>query len=59
MLSKSKYIAGLQCTRRLWLACHEPDLAGPQPDALSAPRHAYGLAHRGGDADRLEGVVDV
>jgi hypothetical protein len=40
MLSKSKYIAGLQCTRRLWLACHEPDLAGPQPDALSAPRHA-------------------
>jgi hypothetical protein len=35
-LSKSKYIAGLQCPRRLWLACHEPDLAGYQPDALSA-----------------------
>jgi hypothetical protein len=36
VLSKSKYIAGLQCPRRLWLAWHEPDLADPQPDALSA-----------------------
>jgi hypothetical protein len=36
VLSKSKYIAGLQCRRRLWLACHEPDLADPQPDMLSA-----------------------
>jgi predicted RecB family nuclease len=36
MLSKSKYTAGLQCPRRLWLACHEPDLADSWPDARSA-----------------------
>jgi hypothetical protein len=36
MLNKSKYIAGLQCPRRLWLACHEPDLADSQPDTLPA-----------------------
>jgi predicted RecB family nuclease len=36
VLSKSRYIAGLQCPRRLWLASHEPDLADSQPDALSA-----------------------
>ena len=28
-LSKSKYIAGLQCPRRLWLACHEPEAGAP------------------------------
>src|SRR5262249_20967781 len=31
-LSKSKYVAGLQCPRRLWLSCHEPDL-GTSPTA--------------------------
>jgi Domain of unknown function(DUF2779) len=36
MLSKSKYLAGLQCPRRLWLACHEPDLADSRSDALAA-----------------------
>ncbi len=36
MLSKSKYLAGLQCPRRLWLACHEPDLVDGPPDALAA-----------------------
>jgi predicted RecB family nuclease len=36
MLSKSKYLAGLQCPRRLWLACHEPDLVDSRPDALPA-----------------------
>ena len=30
-LSKSKYIAGLQCPKRLWLAFHAPDL-GTAPD---------------------------
>jgi hypothetical protein len=35
-LSKSKYIPGLQCLRRLWLACHQPDLATP----LTASRAA-------------------
>jgi hypothetical protein len=36
MLSKSKYLAGLQCQRRLWLTCHQPDLVGSGPDALLA-----------------------
>jgi len=31
-LSKSKYLAGLQCQKRLWLGCHEPRLAA-EPDA--------------------------
>ena len=31
-LSKSKYLAGLQCQKRLWLSCHEPGLAA-EPDA--------------------------
>jgi hypothetical protein len=29
-LSKSRYIAGLQCARRLWLGWHDPE---PQPEA--------------------------
>ena len=35
-LSKSKYMAGLQCPRRLWLACHEPDLGTPASESLAA-----------------------
>jgi Domain of unknown function(DUF2779) len=35
-LSKSKYIAGLQCPRRLWLATHEPDLGAPPSESLVA-----------------------
>jgi hypothetical protein len=31
-LSKSKYLAGLQCQKRLWLGCREPGLAA-EPDA--------------------------
>ena len=31
-LSKSKYLAGLQCEKRLWLRCREPGLAA-EPDA--------------------------
>jgi|TARA_B100002003_G_scaffold214517_1_gene212809 hypothetical protein len=30
-LSKSKYIAGLQCHKRLWLEIHKPELASPPP----------------------------
>lgn len=30
-LSKSKYLAGVQCLRRLWLACNTPEL-GSEPD---------------------------
>ena len=31
-LSKSKYLAGLQCQKRLWLSCREPSLRA-EPDA--------------------------
>ena len=35
-LTKSKYIAGRQCERRLWLTCHAPDFATPTPRAAQA-----------------------
>jgi predicted RecB family nuclease len=35
-LSKSKYVVGLQCPRRLWLSCHEPDLGTPPTVSLQA-----------------------
>jgi hypothetical protein len=40
-LSKSKYLAGLQCPRRLWLQCHAPDLRG-EIDAGALSRIAMG-----------------
>jgi len=30
-LSKSKYLSGLQCHKRLWLETHKPELAPPPP----------------------------
>jgi len=30
-LSKSKYLSGLQCHKRLWLEIHKPELAPPPP----------------------------
>jgi hypothetical protein len=36
MLSKSKYLAGLQCLLRLWHQCYNPDLAPPVPPAKQA-----------------------
>jgi hypothetical protein len=36
MLSKSKYLAGLQCLLRLWHQCYNPDLATPVPPAKQA-----------------------
>ncbi len=30
-LSKSKYLSGLQCHKRLWLEIHKPELATPPP----------------------------
>jgi hypothetical protein len=35
-LSKSKYLAGLQCPRRLRLTCHAPDLGAPPTEHLAA-----------------------
>lgn len=51
MLSKTKYLAGLQCPKRLWLGCHAPDLASPAGPSLAAlfemgaeiGRHAHDL----------------
>ncbi|MEQ9188515.1 MAG: DUF2779 domain-containing protein [Cryomorphaceae bacterium] len=36
MLSKSKFIGGLQCEKRLWLEKHQPDLRDPLSDAQQA-----------------------
>ena len=36
-LTKSRYVAGLQCPKRLWLTCYDPQLgtpAGPAKQAL-------------------------
>lgn len=44
-LSKSRYLAGRQCSRRVWLACHEPGLApdpGPALQALFDAGHEVG-----------------
>jgi predicted RecB family nuclease len=41
LLSKSKYLAGLQCPRRLWLAAHARDLAA-QPSAAELALQAAG-----------------
>jgi hypothetical protein len=50
-LSKSKYLAGRQCLKRLWLICHAPELAEPpDPGSLALfetgtdiGRHAHAL----------------
>jgi hypothetical protein len=36
ILSKSKYMAGLQCPRRLWLGCHAPEFGTPATASLAA-----------------------
>ncbi len=41
-LSKSKYLAGCQCLRRVWLSCRAPELAAP-PDA--AKQAIFELGH--------------
>ncbi len=35
-LTKSTYVAGRQCERRLWLTCHAPDLATPATQTVQA-----------------------
>jgi len=37
-LTKSKYLAGRQCPKRLWLSRHEPGLAPPLPSSARAIR---------------------
>lgn len=48
-LSKSKFLAGLQCPKRLYLLCHEPHLAekpDEQLEALFAQGHEVGRLAR-------------
>jgi hypothetical protein len=45
MLSKSKYVAGLQCHLRLWQKCYNPDLASeisPVQQAIFDTGHRVG-----------------
>ena len=42
-LSKSRFLSGLQCHRRLWLECHHPKLA-EERDAMSQAILAQGTA---------------
>jgi hypothetical protein len=50
LLSKSKYLAGLQCPLRLWLLAHEPEREG-EPDAAS--RAALDAGSEVGERARL------
>src|SRR6476646_4675234 len=46
-LSKSRYIAGLQCSRRLWLGWHDPEpRLEPEPGSLLAVGIDVGVAAR-------------
>jgi len=46
-LSKSRYLTGLQCERRLWLSWHDPERPAPSlPGSIFAVGHEVGsLAH--------------
>ncbi|MBN1319668.1 MAG: DUF2779 domain-containing protein [Thermoleophilia bacterium] len=48
-LSKSRFQAGLQCPKRLWLACHHPGLADPIGEAKQA---IFDLGHKVGELAR-------
>ena len=46
-LSKSRYLAGLQCSRRLWLGWHDPEpRSEPQPGTVLAVGTDVGIAAR-------------
>jgi len=48
-LSKSRFQAGLQCPKRLWMECHQPGLADPIDEAKQA---VFDLGHRVGELAR-------
>lgn len=48
-LSKSRFQAGLQCPKRLWLTCHHPELADPIGEAKQA---VFDLGHKVGELAR-------
>jgi hypothetical protein len=37
-LTKSKFLAGRRCRKKLWLGCHEPERAAPLPDGVRTIR---------------------
>jgi hypothetical protein len=46
-LSKSRYVAGLQCSRRLWFGWHDPEpRSEPQPGTILAVGTEVGVAAR-------------
>jgi hypothetical protein len=49
-LSKSKFQAGLQCSKRLWLECHHPEVADPISEAQQA---IFDIGHRVGELARM------
>jgi hypothetical protein len=49
-LSKSRYMAGLQCTKRLWWTTHEPDAAELCPDP--AQQALFDRGHKVGEVAR-------
>ncbi|MCE5253077.1 MAG: DUF2779 domain-containing protein [Actinomycetia bacterium] len=57
-LSKSRFQAGLQCPKRLWLECHAPELADPTSEVQQA---LFDTGHRVGELarDRFPGGVLV
>jgi Domain of unknown function(DUF2779). len=57
-LSKSRYQAGLQCPKRLWLECYQRELADPIDEATQA---IFDQGHRVGELarDRFAGGVLV
>lgn len=50
-LSKSKYLSGLQCQKRLWLSVHKPELA---PLPLPAQQRLFDQGTRVGELARAE-----
>ena len=58
MLSKSRYINGLQCPRLLWIATNEPERI-PEPD--SATQHIFDQGHLVGELAKklFPGGIDV
>jgi len=37
-LTKSRFLAGRRCPKKLWLGCHEPERAAPLPDGVRTIR---------------------
>src|SRR5680860_668189 len=55
-LSKSRYQAGLQCPKRLWLDCYRRDLADPADEVTQA---VFDTGHRVGEVarERFPGIL--